>query len=245
MPGSSLAIGAGRWCQMMPRERVRMWVIHLDEHFLRTQMAWFLPDKSRINQGLHPDDWDGHPLLLRPGLPLLHRIEPIWRQLSVLRDCTSAPELAAIRTVELFAQWVSLVAHTFLSPHAESDGEDGEWRPVSRRAADLTTVGSVGRATALLREHMERPWTVAELSREVALSRTHLTRLFSLHTGVAPMRYLTEIRLTEFTRLIEETDLSVGSAASQVGWSDARVASTWFRRRHGTTPSRYRTQSLA
>ena len=55
-----------------------------------------------------------------------------------------------------------------------------------------------------------------------------------------PMRYLTEIRLTEFTRLIDETDWTVARAAGAVGWRDPRVASRWFSRRYGITPSQYR-----
>ncbi|AWD25367.1 helix-turn-helix domain-containing protein [Micrococcus luteus] len=48
------------------------------------------------------------------------------------------------------------------------------------------------------------------------------------------------LRLTEFARLIEETDISVMRAASEVGWSDPRVASHWFHRRYGITPTQYR-----
>ncbi|MCV7563979.1 helix-turn-helix transcriptional regulator, partial [Micrococcus luteus] len=74
----------------------------------------------------------------------------------------------------------------------------------------------------------------------LSLSRTHLTRMFVQHAGAAPMRLLTELRLTEFARLIEETDISVMRAASEVGWSDPRVASHWFHRRYGITPTQYR-----
>ena len=54
------------------------------------------------------------------------------------------------------------------------------------------------------------------------------------------MRLLTELRVTEFARLIEETDLSATRAAKDVGWNDPRVASHWFRRRYGLTPTQYR-----
>ncbi|GAA2583950.1 hypothetical protein GCM10009862_23810 [Microbacterium binotii] len=51
---------------------------------------------------------------------------------------------------------------------------------------------------------------------------------------------LIELRLTEFTRLIEETDLTITEAARSVGWNDPRVATIRFQRRYGITPSRYR-----
>lgn len=51
---------------------------------------------------------------------------------------------------------------------------------------------------------------------------------------------LIELRLTEFTRLIEETGLTITEAARSVGWNDPRVATIRFQRRYGITPSRYR-----
>ncbi|UOR02431.1 AraC family transcriptional regulator [Leucobacter allii] len=242
-PGTSLAVGAGRWCLMRPRPHVRVWTVYADESFLRTQMALLLPDRARLQQGLHPDEWDGGPLPLTPGMARLQSLEPLWRQMSVLRDDTHVPEVAAARTVELFARWVSIVAPTFLTPELE-DGTPVPTvpmlSPVRGRLTDTATLGHVGRAVRLLRERMHEPWTVAALSQSVALSRAHLTRLFAVHTGISPIRFLTEVRLTEFTRLIEETELSVAHAAQTVGWADPRIASAWFSQRFGITPSQYR-----
>ena len=98
----------------------------------------------------------------------------------------------------------------------------------------------VGRAVQRLRDRRVESGTATGLARSVAVSRTDLTRLFVACTGFPPMRYLTEIRLTEFTRLIDETDWTVARAAGAVGWRDPRVASRWFSRRYGITPSQYR-----
>ncbi|MFF2267410.1 helix-turn-helix transcriptional regulator [Cellulosimicrobium cellulans] len=87
---------------------------------------------------------------------------------------------------------------------------------------------------------MDEFWDLPTLARAATMSRAHLTRLFARHVGIAPMRYLAEIRLTEFARLVEETDLSIGQAARMVGWADPRVASARFYRRFGLTPSRFR-----
>jgi len=239
-PGMSFALGAGRWCRLQPLSRVRSWTVYADESFLRMQMAWFLPDKARVHVGLHPHEWDGGPMVLAPGLPALRQLEPLWRQMSVLEETKHSPETVAIRTVELFARWMSIIVPVFLSSELDSSLAGRFPTPVDGRLTDLGRIGHVGRATELLREQMDEPWTVGGLARAVAVSRTHLTRLFVTHTGVAPLRFLTQIRLTEFTRLIEETDFSVAHAAKTVGWEDPRVASTWFRRRYGITPSQYR-----
>lgn len=104
---------------------------------------------------------------------------------------------------------------------------------------------STDRAIALLRGDLAHAWSVTELADAVALSRSQLTRLFRRELGATPLRLLTELRLTEFTRLVEETDLTIAAAAKQVGWRDPRVASDWFLRRHLMTPTEFRNQPLA
>ena len=237
--GMSLALGTGRWCRLRPRPSVRLWTVYLDEDFLRTQMAWVLPDKRRVLTGMHPTTWDGSALVHTPGMCTLREVEPVWRQLSVLHSLVAPPEVIATQSLELFARWVRIVAPTFLDPGVEA-ADAQVVLPISGRLTDSTLVGHVGAAVRLLRTSMEKPWTAEQLARSMALSRTHLNRMFLLHTGVSPMRFLTEIRLTEFTRLVEETNLTVAQSSQKVGWSDPRVAAAWFRRRFGVTPTQYR-----
>lgn len=239
--GSTVAVGAGRWCQLVPKPEVRVWTVYADDELWRRQMECFLPIKQRLVPGLHPDDWDGAPLVLHVGKERLHALEPIWRQLSLLDTNRQPLELVTARTIELVARWVAAVAPVFLAPDARSESLIDAWRPVDGRLTDPVLVGHIGKAVHVLRARLAEPWTVSSLAREVALSPTHLTRLFTRHAGAPPMRFLTEIRVTEFTRLIEETDMSLACASQAVGWSDPRVASRWFRQRFGIAPSQYRT----
>lgn len=241
VPGSALALGRGRWCRLLPTDSVRMWTLYADETFLRTQMSWFLPDRRRVESGVHPHEWDGAPILLRPGVTMLRTVEPLWRQLRMLHDGALPPETTAVRTVELFTRAVEVVLPAFIAPeHRDDPFVTIASPPISGRLTDSTAIGHVGRAVRLLRLNMADPWTVGTLARAVAVSRTHLTRLFIAQTGIAPMRFLTQARLTEFTRLIEESDISVAAASAKVGWADPRTASTWFMMRFGRTPSQYR-----
>jgi AraC-like DNA-binding protein len=238
--GSTIAIGANQWNQLIPKPAVRMWTVCADEALWRRKMGWFLPVKQRVRPGVHPEDWDGTPLVFHLGKARLSALEPIWRQLSLLPDYRLPLELVTARTIELLAQWVGAVLPAFLAPDARTEEFMDGWRPITGRLTDPAMVGQIWKAAGLLRARLAEPWTVESLACEVALSCTHLTRLFVRHAGAPPMRYLTEIRLTEFTRLVEETDMTLARAAKSVGWNDPRVASEWFRRRFGITPSRYR-----
>lgn len=65
--GSAVAVGAGRWCQLVPKPEVRAWTVYADDALWRRQMECSLPIKQRLVPGLHPDDWDGTPLVLHVG----------------------------------------------------------------------------------------------------------------------------------------------------------------------------------
>lgn len=240
--GTSFALGAGRWCRITPTPRARMWTVYVDAEFFRALMTWFLPDRKRVKAGLPPYEWEGDAILNSPGLNAMRQIEPVWRQMSLLHDSGQTPEAISVQTVELFARWMRTVAPSMVAERVMTAPAPSVPSPIEGRLTSVPYATSVRLAAELLRERMREQWTVSALAREVAVSRSHLTRLFSLHYGAPPMRFLTEIRLTEFTRLIEETDMSIEMASRAVGWADPRVASGWFVRRFGRSPSQYRSK---
>lgn len=241
LPGSAFALGAGHWCSMRPLPFTRVWTLYLDEDFLRAQMRWILADSSRVRPGVHPDSWDGSAIILRPGLEMLRRNEPLWRQISVM-DQAETTELTTTRLIALFTRTIEFGLPSLLVGQGANEGNAARVVefPVRGTLTQSPLSQQVHQAVDLLRRRMAEPWSVPRLSAQVTTSRSHLTRLFNDQVGVAPMRFLTEIRLTEFTRLIEETELPVSAAARAVGWVDARIATAWFRRRFGVTPSEYR-----
>lgn len=238
-PGDVLMLGARTWCSLVPMPAVRVWTLYADVGFLRSQVAWALPVRSRAVPGAHPLDWTDAPLILRLGLDRLRRLDPIWRQLSVLNPSSLLPEQVAARTVALFSWALELSVETLVLPDSGPERTPQQF-PVLGSFTSPSSMTQAARAAELLRARMSEAWTIERLSGEVALSRAHLTRLFCTQFGVAPIQFLTEARLTEFTRLIEESNLTINAAARSVGWQDSRVAAAWFRRRFGVTPTEFR-----
>jgi YesN/AraC family two-component response regulator len=80
--------------------------------------------------------------------------------------------------------------------------------------------------------------SVAELTREFAMSESTLLRQLKRLTGLTPVQYLLEVRLTEARRLLENrTFSSIAQVAARVGYDDARSFSRAFRQRFGKLPS--------
>ncbi len=238
--GDVMALGGGVWCAATPRSRVRTWTVYLDAKFLREQMSWVLPDTVPLPDQKRPGLWDGTALFTRLDDAVLTKLEPVLRQMSVLSDRGDPAAVAALiagfaRTVELTV--CTTVPTSSVQPVVDVSGVGPLTVPMPP--------ASVERAARMLREDFCRAWTLNELAQSVALSSSQLARRFAQHYGVTPMRWLAEIRLTEFARLIEETTLTVEQAARRVGWADRRVAAAWFRRRYGLSPTEFRARPLA
>lgn len=80
--------------------------------------------------------------------------------------------------------------------------------------------------------------SVAELTREFAMSESTLLRQLKRMTGLTPVQYLLEVRLAEARHLLETRGCdTVADVADRVGYSDARSFSRAFRARFGKLPS--------
>lgn len=96
-------------------------------------------------------------------------------------------------------------------------------------------------SAAIRRMHEDpaRPWTVEQLGRESALSRSAFFERFSRAVGVAPMAYLQVWRMALAKALLRRNDLSLAEVAERVGYSSASTFSTAFSRHVGQPPARY------
>lgn len=87
-----------------------------------------------------------------------------------------------------------------------------------------------------------RPWTVAALAREAALSRSAFFERFSRAVGLPPMEYLLAWRMAVAKDLLRRDDVALAEVAERVGYSSASTFSTAFSRHVGQSPGRYARQ---
>jgi AraC-like DNA-binding protein len=96
-------------------------------------------------------------------------------------------------------------------------------------------------AKALLRMH-EQPqanWTIAQLSREAAMSRSAFFTRFSSVVGMAPMAYLLAWRMALAKQMLREERLPITLVAERVGYSSTSTFGSAFARHVGMTPAMY------
>jgi AraC-like DNA-binding protein len=93
-------------------------------------------------------------------------------------------------------------------------------------------------------ESPTRPWTVAQLAKEAALSRSAFFERFSRAVGVAPMEYLLAWRMAMAKNLLRRKEGSVAEVAERVGYSSASSFSVAFTRYVGLPPTRYAREQM-
>jgi len=105
----------------------------------------------------------------------------------------------------------------------------------------LRGLGDQRLAPALQQMHaqFDRPWTVPQLARTAALSRSSFFERFSRTVGVAPMEYLLGWRMQIARNLLRQGGLTAAQVADRVGYGSASAFSVAFRRHVGMTPRRY------
>ena len=84
-----------------------------------------------------------------------------------------------------------------------------------------------------------RSWTVAQLARTAALSRSAFFERFTRTVGVPPMEYLLAWRMAVAKDLLHRHDLGLAEVAERVGYGSASTFSTAFSRHVGRPPGRY------
>jgi AraC-like DNA-binding protein len=104
------------------------------------------------------------------------------------------------------------------------------------------------RLAAAIRRMHERPthaWTVAELAKEAALSRSSFFERFSRVVGVAPMEYLLIWRMALAKDLLRRNEGRIAEIAQRVGYNSASTFSVAFTRHVGRPPSQYAREEQA
>jgi len=214
-------------------------------------------------------DWRARPERKRPGER--HRTELVCGSYT-LAFAEIHPVLRLLPAV-IHVPGADLRAHACLQAamdlvHCElRDGDVGAERVISRmlevifvlvlrRWLDTTdddTTGwlgalrdePIGNALVALHTAPERDWTVAELAREVGLSRAVFAKRFAEKVGETPLGYLRKLRIDLATVLLHDTDRSLASIAQSVGYTSEFAFNRAFQRARGVPPGRYRRTASA
>lgn len=121
------------------------------------------------------------------------------------------------------------------------------------RALRLQTPGSINpphiqlarlqSVVAYMREHLAEDLSIHQLAARAGVSPAHFRRLFDNAMGIAPHRYVMNLRLEHARELLMQTDLPILHVALECGFSSQSHLTAAFKTAHGTTPAQFRARS--
>jgi AraC family transcriptional activator of mtrCDE len=93
-----------------------------------------------------------------------------------------------------------------------------------------------GRAVRAILHDPSRNWTLDELAFQAHTSRATLVRIFRRSLQLAPLMFVTELRLELACRKLSATHLTIAQIAAEIGYQSESAFSRAFRRRFGLPP---------
>lgn len=168
------------------------------------------------------------------------------------------PALVHVRGVERLSTLVRLVGEESLEQRAGRDLVLTRLVEVllveALRSADddappglLRGLSDARLAPAVRQMHgqLARSWTVAQLAKTAALSRSAFFDRFTRSVGLPPMEYLLAWRMAVAKDLLRREDLGLAEVAERVGYGSASTFSTAFSRHVGQPPGRFAREHAA
>jgi len=98
----------------------------------------------------------------------------------------------------------------------------------------------VGRVLTLLHGRPSHPWTLPELAREAASSRSNVAKRFTLLVGQPPMQYLAQWRMQVAANLLAQSGAKVATIGAEVGYDSEAAFSRAFKKATGLAPGAWR-----
>jgi AraC-like DNA-binding protein len=99
---------------------------------------------------------------------------------------------------------------------------------------------AIAEVLTLMHRRSSEPWTIAALAREVGTSRSSLAAGFHAAVGMAPMAYLTRLRLARAAGDLAASTRPIAEVARAAGYDNESSFSKAFARHHGQPPGQYR-----
>lgn len=101
----------------------------------------------------------------------------------------------------------------------------------------------VRNAVRYIQEKYAHPFTLKSMADELYVSPNYLCELFKKHTGKNITEYLSDYRLHQAEKYLQQVACKVSDVSALVGYKDVKYFSTAFKKKYGMSPLEYRNRA--
>lgn len=162
-------------------------------------------------------------------------------------------DLDALDLKDLVAAAILRALHSALRRQAEAVVADSLAQALAAQLLSPSTAGAAAQAIAsgglsqramncvvdYMHAHLPDQIALADLAKQVHLSKFHFLRAFKASVGMTPHRYLTELRMQRAVELLASQRHTVSAIASLCGYASVGRFTAVFRQHYGVPPSSY------
>lgn len=104
----------------------------------------------------------------------------------------------------------------------------------------LQVINQINKAKIIMADHFDTDISPKEIASGVNMSYSWFRHIFKEYTGMAPIRYMQELRINKSKELLTNTLMTIKEIAFEVGFNKVEYFYTIFKSRTGYTPDKYR-----
>lgn len=98
----------------------------------------------------------------------------------------------------------------------------------------------VVQAINFIENNYSRPIKIKDIAHNLSIDRSYFSNIFKEHLQKTPQQFLLDYRIDKACHLLKDSNLSIGTIAHSVGYSDTFGFSKIFKKNKGQSPSNYR-----
>jgi LacI family transcriptional regulator len=117
---------------------------------------------------------------------------------------------------------------------------------ITRQSTDITSANDefIAKALKFIHQNIDDKINVADVLKEVPLSRRSFEKRFSDITGLAVYKYIYNLKIQKFAERLLETDKTVSEISMESGFAMSNNISRQFKQVKGCTPTEYRKKHI-
>ena len=113
---------------------------------------------------------------------------------------------------------------------------------LSSQANTLSTTNRLAAAIQYVRQHLDSPITVQQLSQQACMSESNFHKVFKDELGLSPIQFIKQERVKMAAQLLQDPHISLREVYLACGFTNTSYFIRTFKKAHGQTPKEFQHQ---